>query len=53
MDEFVARLNLGHLQRKLPEEIDASKREKLARLLREEEAKLAAIEASKNLDKKT
>ena len=52
MDEFVARLNIEHLQRKLTEETDASKREKLSRLLAEEQAKLAAIEASKNRDKK-
>ena len=42
MDEFVARLNIEHLQRKLTEEADHAKRQLLARLLAEEQAKLAA-----------
>ena len=52
MDEFVARLNIEHLQRKLNEETDENKIRVITRLLAEERAKLAAIEASKNTDKK-
>ncbi len=51
MDEFVARLNIEHLQRKLTEETDENKVRVIARLLAEETAKLAAIEASKKQDK--
>ena len=51
VDKFVARLNVEHLQRKLAEETDDNKRQTLARLLEEEEAKLAALEASKNEDR--
>ena len=51
LDEFVARLNIEHLQRKLTEETDENKVRVIARLLAEETAKLAAIEASKKQDK--
>ena len=50
LDEFVARLNIEHLQRKLTEETDENKVRLIARLLAEERAKLAAIEASKKQD---
>jgi hypothetical protein len=52
VDKFVARLNVEHLQRKLAAETDDNKRQTLARLLEEEEAKLAALEDSKNEDRK-
>ena len=52
MDRFVAQLNIEHLQRKLAEETNSEKRQVLARLLAEEEAKLAALNVSKNEDKK-
>jgi hypothetical protein len=52
LDRFVARLNIEHLQRKLAEETNSEKRQVLARLLAEEEAKLAALDVPKNEDKK-
>ena len=52
LDEFVARLNVEHLQRKLTEETDDLKRQTMARLLKEEQAKLAMIEAAKSVDQK-
>jgi hypothetical protein len=48
MDKFVAQANIEHYRRKLATEADEAKRQVLARLLAEEEAKLAALE---NLDK--
>ena len=39
MDEFVARLNIEHLQRKLTEETDENKLRLIARLLAEEQGK--------------
>jgi hypothetical protein len=44
MDDFVARANLENFRRKLAEETDHTKRDMLARLLAEEEARLTAIE---------
>jgi hypothetical protein len=41
----VARLNIEHFKRKLAAETDPAKRETLMRLLAEEEAKLATLEA--------
>jgi hypothetical protein len=52
LDKFVARLNIEHLQRKMADETDDAKRQLLARLLAEEEAKLAALKASKGVEKK-
>jgi hypothetical protein len=52
MDEFVARLNIEHLERKLTEETDENKIRLIARLLADERAKLAATEATRNSDKK-
>jgi len=45
MDKFVARLNVEHYRKKIATETDEAPRQKLLRLLAEEEAKLAAIEA--------
>jgi hypothetical protein len=45
MDKFVARLNVEHYRNKIATETDEAQRQKLLRLLGEEEAKLAAIEA--------
>jgi hypothetical protein len=45
MDKFVARLNVEHYRKKIATETDEARRQKLLRLLAEEEAKLAAIEA--------
>jgi len=42
MDRFVARLNIEHLRQALATETDHSKRQTLARLLSDEETKLAA-----------
>lgn len=42
MERTVARLNIEHFRRLLAEETDESKRQRLLRLLAEEEAKLAA-----------
>ncbi len=44
MDKFVARLNIEHYRKKLATETDEAQRQKLQRLLAEEEAKLAALE---------
>jgi hypothetical protein len=44
MDKFVARANIEHFRRKLAIETDEAKREVLARLLAEEEAKLATLD---------
>ncbi len=43
MDKTVANLNIKHYKRLLGCETDAAKRESIARLLAEEEAKLAKI----------
>jgi hypothetical protein len=43
MDKAVATLNIEHYKRLLASETDAAKRESIARLLAEEEAKLAII----------
>ncbi len=43
MDEKVAKLNIEYYKRLLGSETDAAKRESIARLLAEEEAKLAKI----------
>lgn len=52
MDELVARLNIEHYQKKLAEELDDTKRKTVLRLLAEEEAKLAALNAAQK-DRKT
>lgn len=44
MDKFVARLNIEHYREVLADECDPERRRLVARLLAEEEAKLAAIE---------
>jgi hypothetical protein len=43
MDKFVAKANIEHYRRKLARETDETKRQVLARLLAEEEAKLASL----------
>ena len=43
MDEKVAKLNIEYYKRLLASETDATKRESIARLLAEEEARLAEI----------
>lgn len=43
MDETIARLNIEHFRSKLSDEKDEAKRQSLARLLAEEEQKLAEI----------
>jgi hypothetical protein len=47
MDKFVARANIEHFRRKLAIETDEAKRQVLARLLAEEEAKLARLDPEK------
>ena len=48
MERFVARLNVEHLREALAAETDETKRQTLARLLADEEAKLStAIEKAK------
>ncbi len=47
MDRTVARLNIEHFQQKLATETDETKRRQILRLLAEEEARLATIEARK------
>ena len=44
MDKAVARLNIEHYRKLLVNEIDETRRQQVARLLAEEEAKLAALE---------
>ena len=51
LDEFVARLSIEHLQRKLTEETDEDKIGVIARLLADERAKLAAVDLSRKMDK--
>ena len=43
MDKFVAKANIEHYRRKLAQETDETKRQVLATLLAEEEAKLASL----------
>ncbi len=47
MDKTVADLNIAHFRKLLSTEIDPAKRETIARLLAEEEAKLARIQTPK------
>lgn len=47
----IIELNIRHYRELLERETDASKRETIAKLLAEEEAKLAKIEAENNGDK--
>ena len=42
MDRFVAKANIEHFRRKLAQETNETERQKLIRLLAEEEAKLAS-----------
>ncbi len=44
MDRFVARQNIDHFRDKLATETDEERREMLLRLLADEEAKLAALD---------
>lgn len=46
MDRTVARLNIEHYRRLIAKETDETRRQTLQRLLAEEEAKLASLEAS-------
>jgi hypothetical protein len=46
MDKFVANLNIAHFRKQLAEETDETTRLMLARLLAEEEAKLAGLPIS-------
>ncbi len=48
MDKAVAKLNIEHYKKLLASETDAAKREAIARLLAEEEAKLAKIPKERN-----
>ncbi len=45
MDEFIARLNIEHYRKVLAEEREPALRNLIARLMAEEEAKLAAMES--------
>jgi hypothetical protein len=45
MDKFVAALNVDHLTKQIADEPDPNKRAALTRILAEETAKLAEIEA--------
>ena len=52
MDKTVARLNIEHFRRLLANEADETKRQLIAHLLAEEQAKLARLEnQNKNRDK--
>jgi hypothetical protein len=51
MNRFVANLNIEHYREALANEMDEAKRRTLARLLAEEEAKLAALD-KRNRQKK-
>jgi hypothetical protein len=44
MDRFVARLNIDHYRELLAKETDEAQRQRLVRLIAEEEAKLKAAE---------
>ncbi len=48
MDRTIARLNIEHFRKLLTNELDETRRQVLLRLLAEEEAKLAALEAPPN-----
>ena len=48
MDRLVARLNIEHYRKALATEMDEAKRQTLRRLLSEEEAILATLEAPDN-----
>jgi hypothetical protein len=48
VDKTIARLNIEHYRRKLLEEKDEGKRQTLARLLAEEEEKLARLSKPKD-----
>jgi hypothetical protein len=43
VDKFVAKANIEHYRKKLAQETDETKRQALARLRAEEEAKLASL----------
>jgi hypothetical protein len=45
MDRMIAQLNIEHFRKKLAEETNPAQRGTILRLLAEEEARLAAIEA--------
>ena len=47
----IVELNIKHLQEQLASERDAAKRQTIAKLLAEEEAKLAKLLAEENRDK--
>jgi hypothetical protein len=47
VDRTVADLNIAHFKKLLSTEVDPTKRQTIARLLAEEEAKLARAEAAK------
>ena len=51
MDRTIARLNIEHYRRLLGKETDETKRKTIARLLAEEEAKLAALDAKQAKEK--
>jgi hypothetical protein len=50
MDKTIARLNIEHYRRLLARETDEARRQKIERLLAEEEAKLAAMPESPEED---
>jgi hypothetical protein len=51
MNRFVANLNIEHYRKALTNEMDEAKRQTLARLLAEEETKLAALDREKQAEK--
>jgi hypothetical protein len=51
MDRVVANLNIEHYREALAKETDEAKRRTLARLLAEEEARLAALDKEKQTEK--
>jgi hypothetical protein len=50
-NRFVANLNIEHYREALANEMDEAKRRTLARLLAEEEARLAALDKEKHAEK--
>ncbi len=52
MDRTLARLNIEHFRKLLTDELDETRRQVLLRLLAEEEAKLAALKALPNNQKR-
>jgi len=52
MDKFVARLYIEDYREKIAAEADEAQRQKLVRLLAEEEAKLAVIEAREKKERR-